>query len=74
MRMPNVDGQELIRRLLEIDPGVSVIAVSGTATELGKAEGVGAFDSIVKPIHPDELVSEIQEALDREDEDVWESR
>ena len=74
MRMPNVDGQELIQRLLEIDPQAAIIAVSGTATELGKAEGVGALDSIVKPIHPDELVSAIEEALNREGReggDVW---
>ena len=73
MRMPNVDGQELIQRLLEVDPKAAIIAVSGTATELDKAEGVGAQGSIVKPIHPDELASAIEEALNREGEgeDVW---
>ena len=51
MRMPNVDGQELIQRLLEIDPKAAIIAVSGTATELDKAEGVGrsGLDREAKP-------------------------
>ena len=38
---------------------------------LGKAEGVGALDSIVKPIHPDQLASAIEEALNREGGDLW---
>jgi two-component system response regulator YesN len=65
LRMPHVDGLELIRQLLEINPAVKIIAVSGAAADqLGEAEAEGALSGLIKPVQPDQLVQAVQEALD----------
>ena len=72
LRMPNLDGLQLIQQLLEINPGAAVIAVSGAAVDqLGEAEAVTALSGLVTPIQPDQLVEAVQEALDTLDQDVW---
>ena len=71
LSMPNLDGLQLIQRLLEMDPDARIIAVSGAADKLGKAEGLGALGALMKPVLPEDLVTAVQKALDREGEDVW---
>ena len=71
LSMPNLDGLQLIQRLLEMDPDAAVIAVSGAEEKLGKAEGLGAQGALLKPVLPEELVTAVQEALDRLDGDAW---
>ena len=50
--MPKMDGLEVLRQVKAIDPGVSVIMVTGVnEEEIGrKAMALGAFDYIVKPL------------------------
>ena len=72
LRMPNVDGLQLIKRLLEINPNVPVIAVSGHAAgQLDEAEALGALSRLVKPVQPDALVNAVQEALEAAGKDIW---
>ncbi len=52
IQMPKMDGLEVLRQVKAIDPGVSVIMVTGVNEEaIGrKAMELGAFDYIVKPL------------------------
>lgn len=52
VRMPKMDGLEVLRRVREIDKEVGVIMVTGvTEEEIGRqAMALGAFDYIVKPL------------------------
>ncbi len=64
LRMPNLNGLDLIRQLLEINPKVAVIAVSGvSADRLGEAEEFGAMSGLMKPVRRDQLVEAVEEAL-----------
>ena len=64
LRMPNVDGLRLIRDLLAHDSSAAIIAVSGAADQLEKAEEYGALSALIKPVEPEELVETVQEALE----------
>jgi two-component system response regulator FixJ len=66
IRMPEMDGLELQRRLLELKAGFPVIVMTGhgdvpMAVEAMKA---GAVDFIEKPFDDETLLSAIQSALD----------
>ena len=52
VRMPKMDGLEVLRQVKALDPGVSVIMVTGVNEEaIGwQAMELGAFDYIVKPL------------------------
>ncbi len=52
IQMPKMDGLEVLRQVKAIDPGVSVIMVTGVNEEaIGrKAMELGSFDYIVKPL------------------------
>jgi len=52
IRMPKMDGMEVLRRIREIDPEMGVIMVTAVNEEdVGrKALEMGAFDYIVKPL------------------------
>ncbi|MGH7361009.1 MAG: response regulator transcription factor, partial [Candidatus Methylomirabilales bacterium] len=52
VRMPKMDGMEVLRRIREIDPEMGVIMVTAVNEEdVGrKALELGAFDYIVKPL------------------------
>ena len=52
VRMPKMDGLEILRHVREIDKEVGVIMVTGVAEEeIGRqAMALGAFDYIVKPL------------------------
>ncbi len=65
LQMPKVDGLRLIRELLEYDPAANVIAVSGHASQLEKAERYGAVVGLVKPVEPQKLIERVQEVLAR---------
>ena len=65
LQMPKVDGLRLIRDLLEYDPAANVIAVSGHANQLEKAERYGAVTGLLKPVEPEKLIERVQEVLAR---------
>ena len=55
--MPDVHGMELLERILEIDPGVDVILMTGHYSTDSAVEAVqkGAYDYLTKPIPIDRL-------------------
>ncbi len=73
LRMPNVDGLQLIRELLALDAGAAIIAVSGAADQLEMAEEYGALSALIKPVERDKLIETVQEALENlpRGDDAW---
>ena len=64
-RLEDMDGTMLLQKIKEIYPDMPVIIITGysdikTAVEIMKA---GAFDYVVKPLLPDEILMTIQKAL-----------
>ncbi|MGA2182593.1 MAG: sigma-54 dependent transcriptional regulator [Bryobacteraceae bacterium] len=66
IRMPGMDGMELQERLREADPELMIIIMTGYATVETAVQGLkrGAWDYIVKPIDPDELIHLVTRALE----------
>lgn len=66
IRMPGMDGMELHARLHEIDPDLMIIIMTGYASVETAVQALkrGAYDYIVKPVDPDELLHLISKALE----------
>ncbi len=64
VRMPGMDGLELLRRMRRGWPELSVILLTGHASiELGvKGMELGAFEYLLKPIEIDDLVDTVLRA------------
>ena len=68
--MPKKEGVETIMELKNINPGISVIAISGGGREGGMdvlraAEMVGAEFTISKPFEPKDLIKAVEKSLNR---------
>jgi DNA-binding NtrC family response regulator len=65
IKMPGMDGIELLERIKEIDPGIIVLIITAFASvdSAVKALKLGAQDYITKPIDPDYLDHVIEKAL-----------
>jgi CheY-like chemotaxis protein len=63
--MPEMDGLTLARKLVDIDPRIKIIVVSGTAREEEQqgALPTGVFRWLRKPIDLSELKATVHEAL-----------
>lgn len=66
LKMPRVDGFELIARLRELRPDTLCIVVSAFATieSAVQTTKMGAFDFVVKPFAPDDLLLVVSRAVD----------
>lgn len=67
IRMPQVDGLELLRRLRDIDPDLPVILITGHG-DIDMAVAAmrdGAYDFIAKPYPMDRLVACLRRALEK---------
>jgi DNA-binding NtrC family response regulator len=67
IKMPKMDGIEVLRRVKEARPDIDIIMVTGLH-EIGtavKAMKLGAFDYLPKPFEPDELEMAVARAFDR---------
>jgi DNA-binding response OmpR family regulator len=64
LKMPGVDGMEVLKRVKKAYPNVQIIILTGHGSEKNKKEALaqGAFDYLQKPVHIDELVRHILEA------------
>jgi CheY-like chemotaxis protein len=65
LKMPRMDGIQLMEKIRELAPEVKVIFVTGYVTA-GTREmvlGAGAIGCIEKPFSPEELLSAVSEAL-----------
>jgi len=68
LRMPGVDGMELLPRLRRKLPGATLILMSAYGSEQLALEAIrrGAYDYIAKPFLPSELIFSIRKAQERE--------
>jgi two-component system nitrogen regulation response regulator GlnG len=66
IRLPDMSGIEVLQRLRERDPKVPVILVTGhgTAETAIDAMRLGAFDYLLKPLDPDQLVDLVARAFE----------
>ena len=66
MMIPEMNGIELLKRALTIDPYIAGIIITGygTVQTAVKAMKMGAFDFVLKPFNIDVLVSALNRALD----------
>jgi len=64
MAMPGIDGIETLKRLLEINPDLQVILLTGRGTTGNAVEAMklGALDFLEKPADIDTLVVKIEDA------------
>ncbi len=67
IRLPEMDGIEVLERIKAIDDGIEVILVTAVKTVRTAVEAMklGAFDYLTKPFDEDELLAVIGRALDK---------
>jgi DNA-binding NtrC family response regulator len=67
IRLPGMDGIEVLERIKAMDEGVEVILVTAVRTvrTAVAAMKLGAFDYLTKPFEDDELLSIVRRALER---------
>jgi DNA-binding NtrC family response regulator len=75
LKLPDLDGMEVLDRVHAEDPRLPVIMVTGHGSERRAVEAVqrGAFNYIPKPIDPDELLATLREAVEKRRLD-WENQ
>ena len=66
--MPRKSGIDAVRGIMEVDPKACVVMCSalGQETLVTEAMQAGACDFIVKPFKPDDVVSTLRKALEKE--------
>ncbi|HLV23080.1 MAG TPA: sigma-54 dependent transcriptional regulator [Polyangiaceae bacterium] len=69
LRMPNIDGMELLRRTVQLDPELPVVMITahGTVDNAVEALKTGAFDYITKPFDQAEVRTIVRKALKTRD-------
>ena len=67
IRMPGMDGMQLLEELKKIEPHLMVIMITGYATIKSAVEAIqkGAYDYLPKPFTPDEVRVIIERASER---------
>ncbi|MFP4452914.1 MAG: response regulator [Desulfobacterales bacterium] len=65
VKMPGMDGVQVMEKIRELHPDVPVILLTGYGSTDEGLQGVdkGAFDYLMKPLDIEELISKIHEAL-----------
>jgi two-component system, NtrC family, response regulator AtoC len=68
VRMPKVDGRELVRRALREWPEITFVVMSayGSPESALEAVSLGAYDYLPKPFKPEEMVLVLQKAEERQ--------
>lgn len=68
LKMPGMDGMEVLRRLRTIRPDIRVIIITayGTVESAVEAIKLGAVDFVQKPFAPEEIRKLVSQVLDRE--------
>jgi DNA-binding NtrC family response regulator len=67
IKMPQMDGIEVLQKIQELKPGVPVVMISGHGTIDTAVEAIkkGAFDFIAKPLDLNRLLITVRNALDK---------
>jgi DNA-binding NtrC family response regulator len=65
LRMPNVSGLELLSRIVEFDPGIDVILVTGDYSTESAVQAIqkGACDYLTKPFSPQALRQRVRSLM-----------
>ncbi|MFO8013941.1 MAG: response regulator [Phycisphaerae bacterium] len=68
LKMPGMDGMEVLRQVREMRPDIKVIIITayGTVESAVEAMKLGAVDFIEKPFAPKDIRDLVQKVLDRE--------
>ena len=72
LKMPGIDGMEVLRRVRKAHPRVQVIIHTGHSNDFDEAEAwsLGVFDYLKKPVDIDLLVERINAAYQRKHESL----
>ncbi|NIR16821.1 MAG: response regulator [Desulfobacterales bacterium] len=72
LKMPGINGMEVLRQVRKAYPNIQVIILTGHGTEKDKEEAkrLGAFDFLEKPVNLDVLVRKMKAAYRRKMEDT----
>jgi DNA-binding response OmpR family regulator len=72
LKMPGIDGMEVLRQVRKAYPKIQVIILTGHGTETDEEEAkrLGAFDYLEKPVNLDVLVKKMKAAYRRKMEDT----
>jgi DNA-binding NtrC family response regulator len=64
LRMPGIDGMDVLRKVRKEHPGIQVIIHTGHGNDLDEAEAwqLGVFDYLKKPVDLDLLINRIMAA------------
>jgi DNA-binding NtrC family response regulator len=67
MKMPEKDGITVLNEAKELDPDIEVIILTAYGTVSGAVEAMkqGAYDYILKPFNPAELIAKLNRALEK---------
>ena len=70
VRLPGIDGTEVLRKIKSLKPLIEVIMLTGHGTVEMAIEGMklGAFDFLMKPCETEDLTVKIEKAHDRKAE------
>ena len=65
LKMPEMDGEELLNRLKKRDPGIEIIILTGHGSieSAFRSAQVGAYEYLLKPCDFDDLVASHQQRL-----------
>ncbi len=67
LKMPDMDGMEVLKEAKKIDPDVEVIIFTAHGSIQGAVQAIkeGADDFLVKPFEPMELVTKLEKAIEK---------
>jgi DNA-binding NtrC family response regulator len=67
LRMPGIDGMEVLRQIKKAYPEIEVIVLTGHGTEKDEEEArrLGAYDYLEKPVNIDTLATKVKNAYKR---------
>jgi len=73
LRMPGIDGMEVLRRVKKQKPDVQVIILTGHGTDKDQSEAtrIGAFEYLKKPVDIDALIFSIKNAFQKKVESTF---
>lgn len=72
LKMPGINGMDVLRRVRKAYPKIQVIILTGHGTEKDEEEArrLGAFEYLEKPVSLDVLIKKLKEAYRRKMEDA----
>jgi DNA-binding NtrC family response regulator len=67
MRLPDMNGSEVLQKIMIIKPQTRIIILTGHASAKEGEEGIrnGAFDYLIKPVEFETLLEKLQAARER---------